>query len=199
MRTHHLARLALTLALAGAAASVGCGDKNKKQDVKPELAPRYAALERRKPPEIPEWLVGSIMQEVDLAGVQPSRVSNYGLVVLKRPTGDATKVPNPVREYMLREMTKRGSAARTSRGFEYASPETVLRDPRVAIVRVDAFIPPGATRGQRIDVQVSALEDSDTTSLAGGTLFTTDLYRNGANPSSPAASNYSPTPAATSS
>ena len=42
-----------------------------------------------------------------------------------------------------------------------------------------------ATAGQRVDAYVSALPDSDTTSLAGGTLYTTDLVRNGANTVNP--------------
>ena len=183
MRTHRLAHSPLLLACVGVAiVSSGCGGDSKEK-AKPQLTSRYTAQPRRV---VPEWLKGTILQEVDLAATAPYHVSNFGLVVMKRPTGDATKgVPNTVREYMLREMTKRGFGSQNEPGFETTTPDSVLRDPHVAIVRVDSFIPAGAVKGSRMDVQVTALEDSDTTSLAGGMLYTTDLFRDGANPMNP--------------
>lgn len=172
--------LAVSLCLA-AAAVAGCGGKTTAQK-KLEAPPRYAVLEKRK---VPDWLKGSIMEQVELNKVEPYRVSNFGLVVLKKPTGDAVNMPNNVREFMLREMQKRRFGSWNQPGFENLSPETVLRDPRMAVVRVDCFIPPGASPGQRIDAYVTALPDSNTTSLAGGMLYTADLFENGANVLSP--------------
>lgn len=177
MRKPLLASAALAIVIA---VPVGCGEK--KPPAKTEIPAKYTPLPKR---EVPQWLVGSLYEQVDLTTTEPFRVSNFGLVVLKHPTGDAQTVPNLVREYMLREMQKRGYGSKNLPGFENATPEVVLRDPHYAIVRVDAFIPPGAYTGQRIDVQVSALDDTNTTSLATGMLFTTDLMPNGANPRSP--------------
>jgi hypothetical protein len=158
----------------------GCGAK--KSAPKNEPPPKYTAMPPRK---VPVWLKGSIYEQVDVTTMDPYRVSNYGLVVLQHPTGDAQSVPNLVREYMLTEMQRRGYGSKNVEGFGNISPEMALRDPRYAIVRVDAFIPPGAYAGQRIDVQVTALDDTNTTSLATGRLFTTDLMPNGANPRNP--------------
>jgi hypothetical protein len=168
--------LTISLALAG------CGGKKARTttDV-PKVEPRYQAL---TPKAVPDWLKGSIYEQCDVIA-EPLRISNYGLVVNLRGTGDAENVPNAVRDYMLREMIKRGFGSASQPGFENIAPEAVIRDPRVSIVRVDGFIPPGAFKGQRIDILVSALENNNTSSLSGGMLYLTDLYPNGANPVSP--------------
>ncbi len=172
---------AVTLGTGICAIGTGCGGKSKEK-AKITIAPRYKPLASK---EVPEWLKGSLFEQCDVVGTEPMRVSNYGIVVNLRGTGDARSAPNGVRDYMIREMTKRGFGRATVEGFEKVKPEAVLQDPRVALVRVDAFIPPGARKTQRVDVQVSALENSNTTSLAGGTLYLTDLYNGGANPISP--------------
>lgn len=173
---------ALALAAVGAIAMTLTGCGGKKTAAKNELPPKYAAM---PPREVPDWLKGSIYEQVDISTMEGYRVSNFGLVALKHPTGDAQNAPNLVREYMLNEMQRRGFGSKNVPGFERITPEMALRDPHYAIVRVDAFIPPGAYAGQRIDVQVSALDDTNTTSLATGILFTTDLMPNGANPRNP--------------
>jgi hypothetical protein len=53
---------------------------------------------------------------------------------------------------------------------------------------VDGYLPPGVRRGQNFDVQVSALSDSHTSSLAGGDLYETELRILGANPADPGGS-----------
>ena len=175
----------ITLSVAGSTIAlmtlIGCGSDGKKSPVT-KIPPKYQPMAKR---EVPAWLVGSIFEQVNLENTSPYLVSTFGLVTMKNPTGDTANTPNNVREYMLREMTRRGFGSKNLPGFEHLSPEQVLRDPRVAIVRVDAYVPAGAYVGQRVDVQVSALPDSATTSLAGGSLFTCDLAPNGANQSSP--------------
>lgn len=177
MRTHAIVVLA---ALSSLMSLTGCQSESEKKPVEPP--PRYVV---QPPRVVPDWLKGSIFEQVDLSAVEPFRVSNYGLVLLKQPTGDARNVPYPVREFMIREMQKRGFGNQNYTGVAAMQPETILQSPYAAIVRVDAFIPPGAAKGSRIDVQVSALDNSDTTSLAGGTLYTTDLYPGGANQNAP--------------
>lgn len=160
--------------------SAGCGIRDTPP--KAALPSKYVPMPKR---EAPDWLKGSIYEQVDVTTTEPFRVSNFGLVVLKHPTGDAQSVPNLVREYMQREMQKRQFGSKNAPGYERMTPDVVLRDPHYAIVRVDAFIPPGAALGQRVDVQVSALDDTNTTSLATGKLYTTNLMPNGANPRAP--------------
>ncbi|MEM1424305.1 MAG: flagellar basal body P-ring protein FlgI, partial [Planctomycetota bacterium] len=60
-----------------------------------------------------------------------------------------------------------------------------IDDPNTAVVLVQALIPPAAPRGWRFDVRVAALPGSSTTSLEGGTLYTTELRRGTPIPSGP--------------
>src|SRR5205814_86126 len=62
----------------------------------------------------------------------------------------------------------------------------VLKDPNVAVVKVEGLIPPGARKGDWIDARVTCLAQNKTTSLAHGVLFETDLRNFGANPNNPA-------------
>jgi flagellar basal body P-ring protein FlgI len=138
--------------------------------------------------EVAEELKGTIWEQVDVAGTEPLRVSGFGLVVNLSGTGD-TRAPNPVREYMIKQMQKHGFGNLNLPGFGGMGPERVLNDPlnRTAIVRVDGFIPPGALKNELFDVQVTALENSNTTSLHRGILYTTDLSPRGADPFNPGA------------
>jgi hypothetical protein len=173
-----LSRLSAWLLPLSAALLPGCAQKPVPAEVTP---PRYATL---PPREVPAVLKGTILEIADLAEVQPRRVSGYGLVVNLEGTGDTT-APNAVREFMIKQMIKRGFGSQNLPGFEGVSPERVLRDPRVAIVRVDAFVPPGARKGQRMDAYVSVIPNNNTSSLARGTLYLCDLKPGGANPYGP--------------
>ena len=140
------------------------------------------------PKQVADYLKGTIWEHVDVAGVEPLRVSGFGLVVNLSGTGD-TRAPNQVREHMIKQMQKHGFGNLNLPGFGSMGPEKVLNDPdkRTAIVRVDGFIPPGARKSQLFDVQVTALENSNTTSLHRGILYTTDLSPRGADPFNPGA------------
>jgi hypothetical protein len=186
--THRLARLFRAdrvrlfaigaLASAAMIAATGCSQKPEKP---PVVEPAIKAL---PPKPVADWLKGSIYEQVELLGIEPLRVSNYGVVVNLRGTGDST-ASNSVRDYVVREMTRRGVGNPNNDEFRRVSPTDLLNDPRVAIVRVDTLVPPGAYQGQRTDVVVTALEENNTTSLSGGTLWQTDLSPGGANPANP--------------
>lgn len=148
----------------------------------PAPVTRYQPLPGK---DVPPFLRGTIFERSDVIDLDPLVVSGFGLVVNLDETGDNTQVPTPVREYMVREMVKRGFGSKLMPGFERTMPEDVLRDPRTAIVRVDALVPPGARRGDFVDVRVSALPASNTTSVARGELYRTELKVGGANPMAP--------------
>jgi hypothetical protein len=112
--------------------------------------------------------------------MEPMLVSGYGLVVGLPGTG-STQVPAFLRQWMLTEMRRGGVGSVETRGILNASPEQILASGTAAVVAVEGFIPPGATRGARFDVLVSALPQTDTTSLEGGTLWMTSLSLLGAN------------------
>ncbi len=121
---------------------------------------------------VPLFLKDSVLERVDLASIDPVQVSNYALVANLNGTGDST-APTPVREYMTKELNRHHLAA------------DLLQSRKVAVVRVDGLIQPGARAGQWFDAYVNCLPGNNTTSLAGGTLFQTDLKPNGANPAIP--------------
>lgn len=166
--------LALLVPVTGA---IGCVRKKP-----PAPVTRYQSL---PPKDVPAFMRGTVFERSDVIDLDPLVVSGFGLVVNLDNTGDNTQVPTPVREYMIREMVKRGFGSKLMPGFERTMPEDVLRDPRTAIVRVDALVMPGARRGDFVDVRVSALPSSNTTSVARGELYRTELKIGGANPMAP--------------
>lgn len=148
----------------------GCGEKVERR---PDPAP--------PPPTFsgPDYLQGTVASMAMLRGYEPQRVSGFGLVVDLPGTG-SSDVPSYLRDWFLNEMRKRGLGSRRH-GAEHLSPERVLASDSTAIVRVDALIPAGASRGTRFDVLLTALPQTQTTNLQGGRLWTTPLGIDGAN------------------
>jgi hypothetical protein len=116
---------------------------------------------------------GTVAAESAFVGDQPTIVRGYGLVVELENTGGKL-MPAAVRASMLQEMARRGvgNAATGWRGF---SPEQMLDSDETAVVIVEGVIPPGGVKGEHFDLRVSAVLGTDTTSLEGGLLYTTDL------------------------
>jgi HEAT repeat protein len=166
----------LCLSLATLIAGAGCSQSKKPKAV----GKRYADIGPKK--NLPPYLKGSIFELTELANHVPYPVSSYGLVGQLRGTGD-TDAPAAVRQWMVKEMVRRGFGDPT-RGFGHLQPGPALASPDFAIVRVDAMMPPGARKGERMDVWVSSLPN-ETTSLAHGALFECDLKENGADPYNP--------------
>lgn len=131
----------------------------------------------------PSYLRGSIGSLVRVQGFQPLLVSGFGLVVNLDETG-SQGIPVFLRQRMINYARKMGLGSANLRTMNM-NPEQVLADPRTALVRVSGLIPPGAVPGQRFDVLVEALPQTETTSLMGGTLWTTELGIDGASTSVP--------------
>jgi hypothetical protein len=160
--------------------AVGVGCKSTKKPVSQPIT-RYPTL---PPKKVPGFMKGTIYELCDLTNTEPLLASGYGLVVNLQPgTGD-TKAPVAVRDYMIKEMAKHGfGSSLMPEQYKDLTPEMIMSDPhkRTAIVVVEGYIPPGARPRQQFDVQVSVMPNNDTTSLARGNLFQTDLRENGAN------------------
>ncbi len=164
-------RLSLAAGVAMAAVGAGCG--KKKVDEKLQMPPsRYTDMGPKK--DVPDYLKGTIYERVELANREPYPVSAYGLVGRLRGTGD-TFAPTPVRSWMIKEMVKHGFGSRLIPGFENIQPEDALNSPAFSIVEVHASLPPGARKGDWIDVHVRCLPKNRTTSLSRGMLYETDL------------------------
>ena len=128
--------------------------------------------------DIPHILRGTIGAEASLRGLQPTLISGFGLVVGLNGTGGG-ELPVEIQATMERMLAANGigrGGNLTEGPMAGRSPATVLRDPNVAVVIVEAVIPPGAPKGWQFDVNVRTLPSSGVTSLEGGSLWTTDLY-----------------------
>lgn len=164
----------------GLALAPGCSRKvNYKAPVT-----RYPTLPEK---QVDPFLQGTLFERTELANIEPYLVSGYGLVANLDNTG-GSEAPMAVRNYMIKQMQQHKFGSSLQPGFENVSPSRVLSDPKFAVVRVDGFMPPGIREGEYFDVNVSALPESSTTSLARGDLYRTDLRTNGASSSNPGGS-----------
>jgi flagellar basal body P-ring protein FlgI len=171
-----LARVAvwtlLVAALALLAAVLTAGGCTSTEDAPPEQdpGPTYTG---------PVYLRGTVGSLARVRGFQPLPVAGYGLVVNLRGTG-SSEVPAGLRQYVLNHLRRIG-VGQSDSPLPNTPPEQVLNSPNTAVVLVQGLIPPGASRGGRFDLLVTAA-DTQTTSLAGGSLWPVDLSIGGRNP-----------------
>lgn len=111
----------------------------------------------------PSQSASRIKDIADFEGIRENQLVGYGLVVGLNGTGDSLNNA-PFTEQSLRVMLNRLGAGVGDADFSTAN---------VAAVMVTANLPPFATAGSRIDINISALGDA--TSLRGGTLLVTQL------------------------
>jgi hypothetical protein len=144
---------------------------------------RYQPLPEKK--DIPPFMIGTIWERVDMENIDGFPISGFGLVVNLDHTGNNDQLPTVVKTYMIKEMLKEGFGNALLPDFHKRTPESVIADDRTSVVQVDALLPPGVRKGQQYDVRVSVLPRATTTSLAGGTLYRTDLAIDGADSHNP--------------
>ncbi|MEM7807038.1 MAG: flagellar basal body P-ring protein FlgI [Planctomycetota bacterium] len=173
----NVARLGLGL-IAGATL-LGCDRR-----VEPDLpATRYELLDSA---DVPDFLQGTVLEQVVVFGTEPQVISGFGLVVNLDNTGRDDGIPTRVRERILLDAARLGvSMPRTDGTLGEVSPSGILADPRTTVVRVDGVVPPGSKPDSRIDVAVSALDTNTSPSLARGELWLTELYRGGVSAGNP--------------
>lgn len=138
----------------------------------PTVAPKRA----ERPPiplDVDPIMRGTVASETVVVGYQPVIVRGYGFVVGLKGTGSRT-APAEVRQYILREMLRYGVGDQ-SEGLGGVQPEQLLNSEDTAIVIVEGVVPAGAPKGTAFDVRVYASPGTSTTSLEGGTLWTTGL------------------------
>ena len=132
----------------------------------------------------PTFLHGTVgsLAHVRPGDDQPLLVSGWGIVTHLRGTG-SNSVPGHMRKGFV-NLLRKGGFGRSTLEMRHLSADTVIADPRTTAVRVEGLIPPATTKSTRFDVLISALdEDSQTTSLEHGRLYTCELALHGANPS----------------
>ncbi len=121
----------------------------------------------------PEFFRATVGSVCTLSGYKPTLVSGYGLVVNLDGTG-SSDVPPQIAQWLRNEMS-RGGFGKRSLGHGHMTPDQVIMSNRTAVVKVEGLVPPGAVPGTPFDVMVSAIPGTQTTSLEGGLLYTTDL------------------------
>jgi len=174
MRKLAAACLSIAGALGAVASLASCSSVKA-----PKPVIRYASL---PPKPVPAYMKNTIFERVDMVDAEPLPLSGYGIVARLKGTGDNKVLPTAVRDYVIKQMVRKGIGSKLMPPpYDTMSPEEMLRDPTISVVRVDAFLPPGARKGDMFDVQVSALPESETSSLQHGMLWRTELKRNGAN------------------
>jgi len=169
-------------AVAGAALilSTGCSVKPP-----PPKLTRYQNLPGRE--NLPAFMHDTIYERAELMRNDALLVSGFGVVSGLDATGDSV-APTTVREYIIKQMRVHGVSDTRLPGQRGITPEMYLSDPSFAIVEAGGFMPPGIRKGQPFDINVAALRESATTSVAGGNLWRTDLRIRGADPRDPGGS-----------
>ncbi len=144
---------AITAATLVLVAVLSCTSGTRK---KPQLADLSQGLEKT---------IGSV---TEIVAYQPVPVEGYGLVAGLTGTG-SSECPRQIREYLkqyiLRNLPELGKI----------NANDLINSKDTTVVKIYGLIPPVASKGQRFDVVVMTLEGTQTTSLAGGRLYTAEL------------------------
>jgi flagellar basal body P-ring protein FlgI len=134
----------------------------------------------------PDFLRTTIGSMTTIRGYRTRLVSGFGLVVGLNGTGSAD-VPPTLRQRLINEMAAQGVGRESIPGpLSRVSPQRLLASEDTAVVMVEGIIPPGAFKGSSFDIVVSALPQTQTSSLEGGRLYTTELRVRGAQLAGPA-------------
>src|ERR1700728_3427590 len=113
---------------------VGCATTVKPP---PPKEPLYPTLPLQ---QVPDFMRGTLFEQVRFTGLDPLPVYGYSLVVNLHNTGD-TRAPSEIRDYIVKQMLLRGFDSYVMGTFKDLAPDQVLRDRRVAIVLVEGRIP----------------------------------------------------------
>jgi hypothetical protein len=101
-------------------------------------------------------------------------VRGYGLVVGLGKNGSKT-CPRPIYERLVQDLTKRHDFSGPVVGVTSITPERIIQDEDTAVVLVEGEVPAASLKGGRFDVSVRVVPGTETRSLRGGRLFSTDL------------------------
>jgi hypothetical protein len=139
--------------------------------------PQIRSQSEEETPLETKYDVKTVGDVTDVGNAQPMPVGGVGLVVGLEGTGG----PTPAGEWvtMLQEELKRKSPRElrdllASEGVK--DTKELLASPNISLVLVSAEIPPGARKNDTLDVDVSVVRGSRTTSLRGGYLKECVLY-----------------------
>ena len=139
-----------------------------------EEGPARPAVNRPTAVVVPPGRAGTVAEYAHLVGPNAMMVRGYGLVVGLGRSG-SSEVPPALRRYLTEQMLKHKLFSPTA-GTAALTPARMLADLDTAVVVVKGRIPAAAPVGARFDLQVEALPGTQTVSLDGGVLMTTELH-----------------------
>lgn len=121
----------------------------------------------------------TIAEQGWIEGLRKMRVRGFGIVAGLGDRG-SRECPRAIRDRLIQDMYKRPEFRGTGLKPAPVKPEQIIDDADTAVVVIEGEITAAAVKGDRFDLQVEALPGTQTTSLEGGRLYTTDLhvYRN---------------------
>lgn len=146
----------LTVALSG------CGEKSN--------VPVPSVVQPQWNVSVLEDTVGSV---ASLEGLNPIPVRGYGLVMGLADTG-SREAPDYVVQ-IIRDGLRGREREDGQPIFGGADVRDLVMYPSTAVVVVEGSVPPAAAGGDKIDLTVQTLPGTQTTSLAGGELFVSEL------------------------
>lgn len=167
MRFRHAVLLATAVSLAAMGLSA-CSDGAKARS-------GSAAVESRDlvAPTLHPALRGTIAEFAVLAENAPLPVEGYGLVA-ELPNTGSPEMPPTVRTLLTEQLYTAGAGSYTG-GTQHLRPEDILASRGIAAVEVRGQIPPLARRGSTFDLFISAIPNTQTTSLEHGLLWTSEM------------------------
>jgi hypothetical protein len=109
----------------------------------------------------------AVGQKTTVGNTEPIQISGVGLVYRLAPGTGSSPPPGGWRVMLENSLKKQG----------YTNVKELLDDPArtTSLVLVSALVPPGARKGDPIDIQITLPDESKTTSLKGGVLFHCEL------------------------
>jgi flagellar basal body P-ring protein FlgI len=136
----------------------------KKQETKKETKKDEKKAEAAQPVQL-DKTIGDLAEVI---AFNPIPVKGVGLVVGLPNTGSSEcppKIRDYLRQYIVTQVGSKGAV----------NPDAMIDSLDTAVVSVEGFIPPGASKYQPFDITVKAIPNTQTTSLAGGRLYTSEL------------------------
>ena len=107
-------------------------------------------------------------------GMRTLSVRGFGVAVGLGQAGTTT-CPKAVFDGLVQKLYKLQELKTEIVGAPNLTPEELIRSPDTAVVLVQGEVPPGAPAGTRFDIRVSVVPGTETRSLYGARLYTTEL------------------------
>lgn len=125
-------------------------------------------------PQVDPMFQGTIGSVCELVGYQAVRVQGYSLVLGLPGTGSG-ECPATIKNHLEQTLLKLKDQGYLPNAYIDLDTEKIIAHNSTAVVLVSGLVPAGALKGDRFDVEVVALEGTQTTSLHGGRLMRTEM------------------------